>query len=476
MVDRRAATLVIAFVFGAFALVGRWAVERRLAEHTDTTTAAAPPEPSAPGPVPEAGEVWRVPAGGAPSRGPADAPVTVVVFTDLGAATGARLEAMLGELARERPEDVRYFVRLMVTAETQLTGEALLAAQMQGRYFEMRRALGERAGTALTRRDIDDAARAVGLDMGLLAAALDGGKAGARARADARLAAALGVTAPTLFVNGEKVPGNVSAAQLGQVVTRQKSRAEALVRRGIPRDRVYVELTRSGRSDTLDPTAKRAPRRREDPDAVYRVDLGDSPVRGPADALVTIVEFADFQDPFSARAASTLADLLEQHRAELRLVWKDSPMSTHPEARAASVAARAAHVQGRFWPMHDALFAAQSTLGRETYEQLARQLHLNMERFHADLGSDRLGKAVLQERETAEPLGVVAVPVFFVNGKRLRGFRSPADLIALVSRELERARALVRTDHVRPADVYDRLTREGARRSVFIDAAPVPDR
>jgi len=150
-------------------------------------------------------------------------------------------------------------------------------------------------------------------------------------------------------------------------------------------------------------------------------------------------------------------------------------MSVHPEAHAAAVAARAAHAQGKFWQMHDALFAAQNALGRETYERLARELDLDMERFHADLGTDRLGKAVLQARADAESLGVVGTPVFFVNGKRQRGLPSPDALATLVDRELDRARAVVRSEGVRPADVYDHLTRAGARRPVF-DRGDAPDR
>ena len=460
--------LAIAVVFGAFVLVGRWAVQRR------TTEPGAPIAAAEPGAAPEAAadphEVWRVPFGGAPGRGPEGAPVTIVLFSDLAANAGRRLESMVEELQTQRPSEVRWAVRFVTSAPTTLASEALLAAFAQGKYFELREAIGARIGHGLSRADVDAAARSVGLDTAAFSTALDTGKAAARARADSRLAATLGVTRPTLFVNGEKVAGPVTAAQLARVVARQRKRAEAFLRRGVKPERVYVELTRNGRTDMLEPGAKRAPRRREDPNAVYRVDVGDAPVRGPADAILTIVEFGDFQCPFCLRAAPILRDLLARYPADVRLVWMDSPLSSHPEGRPAAVVARAAHAQGKFWAMHDALFEAQRALGRETYERLAREQHLDLARFHADLGSDRLGKAVLQQAAIGARLGVIGTPVFFVNGKRLRTFRSPDDLRALVERELQSARALVRDQRIRPADVYEHLTRNGALRPVFLPA------
>ena len=90
-----------------------------------------------------------------------------------------------------------------------------------------------------------------------------------------------------------------------------------------------------------------------------RVPIGDSPQRGPADAWVTIVEFADFQCPFCAREAPVLEDALAPYGADVRLVFKHFPLaSIHPYAQHAALAAECAGEQGMFWQMHDLLLAA----------------------------------------------------------------------------------------------------------------------
>ena len=112
------------------------------------------------------------------------------------------------------------------------------------------------------------------------------------------------------------------------------------------------------------PAQPRPPARpTEDTRAVYRVALDDSPVRGPADALVTVVESSDFECPFCKRVTPTLKALEEQYRGKIRFVFKQNPLPFHPRAAPAANAAEEARAQGgdaKFWAMHDALFASPS--------------------------------------------------------------------------------------------------------------------
>src|SRR5215813_4535733 len=98
-------------------------------------------------------------------------------------------------------------------------------------------------------------------------------------------------------------------------------------------------------------------RPRPPPDAtVYRLPVEDSPARGPADALVTLVEFSDYQCPYCRAAHATVAMVEKKYAGKVRLVMKQFPLSFHQNARPAALAAIAAGFQGRYWEMHDRLF------------------------------------------------------------------------------------------------------------------------
>src|SRR5437763_7244466 len=95
----------------------------------------------------------------------------------------------------------------------------------------------------------------------------------------------------------------------------------------------------------------------------YKIPIDGAPARGgDAGAKITIVEFSDFECPFCSRIEPTLGELLARYGKEVRVVWKDFPLPQHRNAQAAAVAARACAQKGKFWPMHDKLFANQRDL------------------------------------------------------------------------------------------------------------------
>src|SRR5262245_9051835 len=94
-----------------------------------------------------------------------------------------------------------------------------------------------------------------------------------------------------------------------------------------------------------------------DPAKVYNIPLANSPMRGPSDAKVTVVEFADYQCPFCGQAEGLVTQVLEDYPKDVRLVYKQFPLATiHPQAMAAAKGALAAGRQGTYWEMHDLLF------------------------------------------------------------------------------------------------------------------------
>jgi protein-disulfide isomerase len=170
-----------------------------------------------------------------------------------------------------------------------------------------------------------------------------------------------------------------------------------------------------------------------DPNKVYSIPLSNSPTRGASDAKVTLVEFADYQCPFSAQAEGLVRQVLAAYPKDVRLVYKQFPLaSIHPQATSAARAAVAAGRQGRYWEMHDLLFKNQRQLSPEMYVALAQKLQLDVTQFQQDVDSAEVVAQVTQEMREGKGVEVAGTPTLFVNGRRVvnRSFDGLAQMIA----------------------------------------------
>ncbi len=147
--------------------------------------------------------------------------------------------------------------------------------------------------------------------------------------------------------------------------------------------------------------------------------LASDPVRGSANAAVTIIEVGDFACPFCEASQPALAAVLAKYRDQIRHVWKDLPIPDHPEALPAAVAARCAQEQGKFWEMHDKLFAANSKLSDAYYRTAATELGLDADAFASCLTSDRARALVEQSFNDVAAAGVDGTPYFFIGPIRI---------------------------------------------------------
>lgn len=172
----------------------------------------------------------------------------------------------------------------------------------------------------------------------------------------------------------------------------------------------------------------------EAPRVTVNVDAG--PSKGPADAPVTIVEFADFQCPYCRDAVATLARLQAAFPTQVRLVFRDFPLPMHADAPRAAEAAGCADEQGRFWEMHDALFAG--AVRREDLARRAADAGLDAARFQACLTSGRQQTRWQSGRALGLQLGVSATPTFFVNGRAVTGALPYQAFHDLIVEELDR--------------------------------------
>ncbi len=141
-------------------------------------------------------------------------------------------------------------------------------------------------------------------------------------------------------------------------------------------------------------------------------------VIGASHAPVTIVEYGDFECPNCKQAAPALKLLLERFAGRVRIAFRHFPLEeVHPHALAAAQAAECAAGQGKFWPMHDLLFANQQHLKTAQLRSYAEQLQLDLARYTAEMDDQVYLQRIREHMEGARHSGVRGTPTFFVNGK-----------------------------------------------------------
>lgn len=167
------------------------------------------------------------------------------------------------------------------------------------------------------------------------------------------------------------------------------------------------------------------------------ISIGDSPVKGDSEALVTIVEFSDFECPYCQRARKVMDQLLQRYDGQVQLAHRDFPLQgIHPHAFQAAVAARCAQEQGKFWEMHDKLFENQYALAVQDIERYATEIDLELERFRICMESEKYAEKVAQDVQVGQRYGVVATPTFFVNKYRIVGLQPLSVFEEIIDREL----------------------------------------
>jgi protein-disulfide isomerase len=169
------------------------------------------------------------------------------------------------------------------------------------------------------------------------------------------------------------------------------------------------------------------------------VQPGDGPAKGPKTAPVTIVEFSDFQCPFCSRVVPTLKKVEETYGDKVRVVFRDFPLPMHPNAPKAAEAGVCANEQGKFWEMHDAMFANQNSLQPDDLKKKAAELGMNAEKFGQCLDSGKAQEIVKQNQKDGETYGVSGTPAFFINGRMMSGAQPYEDFAKVIDEELERA-------------------------------------
>jgi protein-disulfide isomerase len=458
----------LAFVL-ATSCGGASVADRQGAGHA-AVAPVAPPRPDAPE------TDAKVPIGADDAvRGSRLAPVTMVVFSDFQCPFCAKLETTISKLRTEYGDETLRVVfkhhplemhpSARLAAETGQAVYDLAGPEAFWRYH----AVVFRDQASMSPESLRAAAALSGLDPAALRAldeGLEGRRWAKKVEADLALGHSLGVEgAPASFVNGIAVSGAQPLATFKDLVEAELAKAKVLADGGVPKDAVYTRLVA---------TNYHPPAPNDDEDAaaavaaaeariVHRVPLGTSPIRGGRDALVTIVEFSDFQCKYCKRAESTLQSLLHDYGDKVRLAWRDLPLDMHPRAEPAAELARAARAQkgdATFWKVHDLLFDAQPSFEDGDFERIARDADLDVARAMKAVKAHTYERAIAADADLGDDAGVEGTPSFFVNGRHVEGAQGLDVWKPLVEEEIAKAEALLRAGTPQAA-LYETLIKGG---------------
>jgi len=168
------------------------------------------------------------------------------------------------------------------------------------------------------------------------------------------------------------------------------------------------------------------------------VSLKDTPVRGPADAPVVVVEFADYECPYCQQIQPALDRLESEYKGRIAFAYKDVPLPMHTSAQKAAEATHCAASQGKYWEYHD-LILASTKLDLPSLKNQARELQLNGAEFDECLDSGQKAGIVSAHVNEAQALGLQGTPSFFINGRFFSGLLSYEQLSSVVEEELSRS-------------------------------------
>jgi len=410
-----------------------------------TSPAPAPAAPAGKGPG-AGNEVYKVAVGDAPTRGGKEPKVTIVEFSDFQCPFCGRVEPTLSQLEKDYGNDISISFKqlpLPFHEHAMEAAEAAKAAQEQGKFWQMHDKLFANQ-TALTRADLDKYAQEIGLDMGKYKAAMDSHKFKDAIKRDSDEAEKFGARGtPNFFINGRNLRGAQPVEAFKATIDEEIKKADEKLKSGVSRANLYAELTKAGLDKAAPPPPPPAAAGEPDANTAYKAELGSLPIRGDKDAPVTIVMWSDFQCPFCGRVEPTVTKILADYKGKVRLAWHDLPLPFHQNAMPAAMAARAAAEQGKFWDMHDKLFANQTNLDRPSLDKYAQEIGLNMSKYKAAMDSDKFKKEITADSEAGAKIGARGTPAFFINGKFLSGAQPYEAFKAKIDAELKNAEALI---------------------------------
>ena len=400
-----------------------------------------------PAPPPQAApraQARNVDPGDGPWTGAKKPKVTIVEWSDFQCPFCGRVEPTLKQILETYKDDVRIVWRnepLGFHPNAMPAAKAAMAAFRQGndKFWKMHALLFANQAQ-LSEAKYQEWAKEIGLDVARWQKDKESPEVAALIAKDNSYAQQVGADGtPSFFINGKLVSGAMPFETFKAIIDEQIKKADELLKKGVKHDKLYQELVDENvKAAGGSPQAQAAPGA---PAAEQRfeVEAGNAPAKGPKNAPVTIVEWSDFQCPFCGRAQPTLKQIMEQYAGKVRLVWKNQPLSFHPNAMPAAEAAMAAYEVGgadKFWKMHDRFFEKQNELSPAFYEQVAGEIGLDVGRWKAAVESRKAQPAIQADMSAGNAVGANGTPTFFINGKKLVGAMPFESFKAVIDAEL----------------------------------------
>jgi protein-disulfide isomerase len=417
-----------------------------------------PTPPPAPTRIPIGAEVYKIETGNAPQIGAKEPKITLIEFSDFQCPYCSRAKGTIDELLKTYKDDLQVTFRnypLPFHNNAMPAAIAAQAAAAQGKFWQMYDKLFANQ-QALSPADFEKYATEIGLDIAKFKAAVADPKTKAAVEADMKLGNNFGVGGtPAFFINGQAFSGAYPIESFKMAIDEEIKKIDAKIAAGTPRAGIYAAIIKDGLDKA---TPKKEEARPGEPQAgeVYKAEVTGAPIKGAKDALVTIVQFSDFQCPYCSRVEPTIDQVMKEYAGKVRVAWRNMPLPFHDKAKPAAIAAMAANQQGKFWQMHDILFKNQQALGPDDLQKYAKEIGLDMGKFKAALEDKKLVTSIEADAAMGGKIGARGTPAFFINGTFLSGARPFDQFKARIDEELKKAEELVKKAGGK-AKVYDAI-------------------
>ncbi len=452
----------ISFLAGMFLM---WGMDKRagdagISAEGSATAGAVPDQSAASVPVSAKDPQWGKPT----------APVTIVEISDFQCPFCSRVGPTLKQIKEKYgPDKVRivwkhnplpFHKNARGAHEAAATVFALGGSDAFWKFHD--NAFANQQG--LSDENYEKWAKEAGVDVAKFKAAYSAKKYASKVDDDMAVARKIGASGtPAFRINGVTLSGAQPVDKFTEVIDAQLAEAKKLVASGTKPADVYVTLT--NKNQAAKPAEANKPKEdaEEEDKSVWKVPvLEDDPVRGPKDALVTMIVFSEFQCPFCKRVEDTLKQVTAAYPNDVRMVWKDNPLPFHPRAKPAATLGRLVYKQKgekAFWDVHDALFESQPKLEDEDLKGIAEKAGVRWDDVKAAIDSNKFGDKIDASVDLASEVQARGTPHFFINGVRLSGAQPLEAFKKSIDEQLAKAKALV-AKGVPKAKVYDELMKD----------------
>ncbi len=433
-----------------------------------------------------------------PTWGSRSAPVTMVIFSDFQCPFCSRVETTVNQLKEKYGKDkLRVVWKSNPLPFHPNAKPASAAAEAVFRLGGSNAFWKFHDAAFSNQKDLGPAkyeewAVAAGVDLAKFKDMVNKPEVAAKIDADMAVGKSSGVTGtPASFINGVFLSGAQPVDKFTAIIDEQLAAAKAAIASGTKPEKVYVKLANENKAKA--PAAPAAPDKKapekpaEDDKTVWKVPVGTSAIKGNPNALVTIVEFSDFQCPFCSRAEPTLAEVAKTYGDKVRLVWKHNPLPFHNRAEPAAeltLEAKAEKGDKGFWAAHDLLWHKecqgkadagdkqacdtaggkwienQSKINDEDLMEYGKTLGLDAAKLKVAISDHKYQAEITADQDLADDLQASGTPHFFINGRRLVGAQPFDKFKAVIDEEIKKAEGLI-AKGVAAKDVYNELIKDG---------------